>query len=318
MHKREAARTERRDVGVSSNSPRIGVIGLGAMGSRIAIRLARNGYRVTGYDPDPDSALGVAAEGCEVADSPRTVADVAEIVITSLPSPMALREVVIGETGVCRGDAVEGLIELSTVGSPTAAEVAGTLREAGIWCVDAPVSGAPAGAEAGTLTVMASGAPEAIEVARPVLEQIARTIHVVGDKPGMGQVVKVINNLMSAAAITITAEGVLLGVKAGLDPGTLLEVVGQSSGSNTAVVDKFPRQVLTRRFDHGFRLQLMAKDVALCLDEAKRQEMPMVVGAIVDQLWRLGVALSEPGDDCTTIVHMFEDWAAATIIGEVQ
>ncbi len=162
---------------------------------------------------------------------------------------------------------------------------------------------------------MASGAPEAIEVARPVLERIARTIHVVGDQPGMGQVVKVINNLMSAAAITITAEGVLLGVKAGLDPSTLLEVVGQSSGSNTAVIDKFPRQVLTRRFDHGFRLELMAKDVDLCLDEARRQNVPMVVGAIVDQLWRLGLARSEPGDDCTTIVHMFEDWAAATIVG---
>lgn len=303
---------------MSRGPQRIGVVGLGAMGSRIAIRLARAGYHVTGYDPDPDAALLVAAEGCEVADSPRTVADVAEIVITSLPSPRVLREAVTGDTGVFHGDAVEGLIELSTVGPPTAAEVAGTLREVGIWCVDAPVSGAPAGAEAGTLTVMASGAPEAIEVARPVLEQIARTIHVVGDQPGMGQVVKVINNLMSAAAITITAEGVLLGVKAGLDPGILLEVVGQSSGSNTAVVDKFPRQVLTRRFDHGFRLELMAKDVALCLEEAKRQGMPMVVGAMVDQLWRLGVARSEPEDDCTTIVHMFEDWADATIIGAAE
>jgi 2-hydroxy-3-oxopropionate reductase len=284
------------------------------MGSKIAVRLASAGYSVTGYDPNADAALLVAAKGCDVADSPRTVADVTEIVITSLPTPDALREAVVGETGVVRGNAVTGLIDLSTVGPPTAAEVAATLETAGIWCVDAPVSGAPAGAEAGTLTVMASGSAEAVEAARHVLEQIARTIHVVGDQPGMGQVVKVINNLMSAAAITITAEGVLLGVKAGLDPRTLLEVVGQSSGSNTAVVDKFPRQVLTRRFDHGFRLELMAKDVGLCMDEAKRQDMPMLVGAVVDQLWRLGVARSEPGDDCTTIVHMFEDWADTTIV----
>ncbi|HEX3804365.1 MAG TPA: NAD(P)-dependent oxidoreductase [Solirubrobacteraceae bacterium] len=299
---------------MSDSLPRIGVVGLGAMGSKIAVRLASAGYSVTGYDPNADAALLVAAKGCDVADSPRTVADVTEIVITSLPTPDALREAVVGETGVVRGNAVTGLIDLSTVGPPTAAEVAATLETAGIWCVDAPVSGAPAGAEAGTLTVMASGSAEAVEAARHVLEQIARTIHVVGDQPGMGQVVKVINNLMSAAAITITAEGVLLGVKAGLDPRTLLEVVGQSSGSNTAVVDKFPRQVLTRRFDHGFRLELMAKDVGLCMDEAKRQDMPMLVGAVVDQLWRLGVARSEPGDDCTTIVHMFEDWADTTIV----
>jgi 2-hydroxy-3-oxopropionate reductase len=288
------------------------------MGSKIAVRLASVGYAVTGYDPNADAALSVSTNGCELADSPRSVADVAEIVITSLPTPDALLEAVAGEAGVVGGDAVTGLIDLSTVGPPTAAEVAATLRAAGIWCVDAPVSGAPAGAEAGTLTVMASGPAEAIEAARHVLEQIARTIHVVGERPGMGQVVKVINNLMSAAAITITAEGVLLGVKAGLDPRTLLEVVGQSSGSNTAVVDKFPRQVLTRRFDHGFRLELMAKDVGLCMDEAKRQDMPMLVGAVVDQLWRLGVARSESGDDCTNIVQMFEDWADATIVGRSE
>jgi 2-hydroxy-3-oxopropionate reductase len=288
------------------------------MGSKIAVRLASAGYSVTGYDPNPDAALFVAAKGCEVAGSPRTVADVAQIVITSLPTPNALREAVVAETGVVHGNAVTGLIDLSTVGSLIASEVAATLGTAGIWYVDAPVSGAPAGAEAGTLTVMASGGAEAIEAARHVLEQIARTIHIVGDQPGMGQVVKVINNLMSAAAITITAEGVLLGLKAGLDPRTLLEVVGQSSGSNTAVLDKFPRQVLTRRFDHGFRLELMAKDVGLCMDEARRQDMPMLFGAIVDQLWRLGVARTEPGDDCTAIVHMFEDWADATIVGRSE
>jgi 3-hydroxyisobutyrate dehydrogenase-like beta-hydroxyacid dehydrogenase len=160
---------------------------------------------------------------------------------------------------------------------------------------------------------MAAGTADAIGSARGVLERLARTIYVVGDEPGMGQIVKVINNLMSAAAITITAEGIALGVKAGLNPRTLLDVIGSSSGSNTAVVDKFPQQVLTRRFDHGFRLELMAKDVALCLAEAKRQQAPMLLGGMVDQLWQLAVAQSDAGDDCTTIVRMFEAWAQTTI-----
>jgi 2-hydroxy-3-oxopropionate reductase len=298
--------------------PEIGVVGLGAMGSRIAARLMEGGYSVTGYDPRPEAMAALAAKGARVATSPRGVADVSEIVMASLPTPDAVRDAVSSAGGVARGTAVRGFVELSTVGPVTAAEVGQTLNEAGIWCVDAPVSGAPAGAEAGTLTMMAAGAPEAIESARPVLDRLARTIYVVGDKPGMGQIVKVINNLMSAAAIAITAEAMVLGVKAGLDARTLLDVIANSSGSNSAVVDKFPRQVLTRRFDHGFRLELMAKDVALCLAEAKRREVPMVLGAVVDQLWRLAGRHTETGDDCTTIVRMFEDWAQTTIAERAQ
>jgi 3-hydroxyisobutyrate dehydrogenase-like beta-hydroxyacid dehydrogenase len=303
---------------VTAEPPKIGVVGLGAMGAKIALRLLDGGYSVTGYDPSAAAARLVVARGCQVAASPRAVADVAEIVLTSLPTPDALIEAVSSEDGAVHGTAVRGFVDLSTVGPLAAAEVGRILGEAGIWSVDAPVSGAPAGAEAGTLTVMAAGVPEAIESARPVLEQFARAIYVVGDAPGMGQVVKVINNLLSAAAIAITAEGVVLGMKAGLDPQTLLEVIGKSSGSNTAVTDKFPRQVLNRRFDHGFRLELMAKDVDLCMAEAKRQDVPMLLGGMVDQLWRLAVTRSEAGDDCTAIVHMFEDWAATTIAGHSE
>jgi 2-hydroxy-3-oxopropionate reductase len=287
------------------------------MGSRIAVRLMEGGYSVTGYDPRPEAMDLVSAKGARVATSPRSVADVAEIVIASLPTPDAVREAVSSDAGLAHGTAVRGFVELSTVGPLAAAEVGRILHEAGIWCVDAPVSGAPAGAEAGTLTIMAAGAAEAIDSARAVLDRLARTIYIVGDQPGMGQIVKVINNLMSAAAIAITAEAMVLGVKAGLDARTLLDVIANSSGSNNAVLDKFPRQVVTRRFDHGFRLELMAKDVGLCLAEARRREVPMVLGATVDQLWRLAERHPDTGEDCTTIVRMFEQWAQATIAERV-
>jgi 2-hydroxy-3-oxopropionate reductase len=298
---------------MTSTLPEIGVVGLGAMGSRVAVRLMEGGYSVTGYDPRPQAMDLVAAQGARVATSPRGVADASEIVIASLPTPDAVREAVSSAAGVAHGAAVRGFVDLSTVGPGTAADVGWILHEAGIWCVDAPVSGAPAGAEAGTLTIMAAGAAEAIASARGVLDRLARTIYVVGDRPGMGQIAKVINNLMSAAAITITAEAMALGVKAGLDARTLLNVIANSSGTNSAVVDKFPRQVVTRRFDHGFRLELMAKDVGLCLAEAQRHDVPMVLGGTVDQLWRLAARQAETGDDCTTIVRMFEDWAQTTI-----
>jgi 2-hydroxy-3-oxopropionate reductase len=293
--------------------PEIGVVGLGAMGSRVAARLVNAGYSVTGYDPQSDAVRRAAGAGVTVAASPRAVADVAEIVIASLPTPEATREAATSPDGVASGRAVRGLVELSTVGRLAVTEIGPVLDEAGIWYLDAPVSGAPTGAEAGTLTVMASGTPEAIESARPVLERLARTIHIVGDQPGQGQIVKVINNLMSAAAIAITAEATVLGVKSGLDPRVLLDVVASSSGSNSAVTSKFPQQVLTRRFNHGFRLELMAKDVTLCLAEAQRRDVPMLLGATVDQLWRLAAGQSEAGDDCTTIVRMFEDWGQATV-----
>ena len=150
---------------------------------------------------------------------------------------------------------------------------------------------------------------------RPVLEQLGSTIFIVGDRPGQGQIAKVINNLMSASSIAITAEAMALGVKAGLDAKTLLEVVGASSGSNNAALDKFPNQVLTRRFDHGFRLALMAKDVRLCLAEAQRRGVPMLLGSTVDQLWSMAAQQAADTDDCTAIVRMFEDWAGATIAG---
>ena len=117
-----------------------------------------------------------------------------------------------------------------------------------------------------------------MQTARPLLEVLGSTIFVVGDRPGQGQSVKVINNLMSACSIAITSEAAALGVKAGLDPKTLLEVVSASSGANAAASTKFPQYVLTRTFHQGFRLELMAKDVRLALAEARRHGVPMVLG----------------------------------------
>jgi len=118
---------------------------------------------------------------------------------------------------------------------------------------------------------------------------------------------------MSACSVAITAEAVSLGVKAGLDPATLLEVVAASSGSNTAAAQKFPAYVLTRTFHQGFRLNLMAKDVRLCLSEARRHSVPMLLGATVEQLWNLGDATFPDDADFIEIVRMFEEWANVTI-----
>jgi 2-hydroxy-3-oxopropionate reductase len=290
----------------------LGFVGLGAMGARMAARLLQAGHDDCVHDTRAEARSTLAEQGARAVDSPREVADAAETVLVSLPAPEVVRSVAEGLHG---GAAMRRYVDLSTTGAPVAEKVAELLGGDGVDCVDAPVSGGPAGAEAGKLTMMVAGSPDAVAAVRPLMDELGSTIFIVGDRPGQGQTAKVINNLMSASAIAITAEVVTLGVKAGLDAATLLDVVGASSGSNNAALDKFPEQVLTRRFDHGFRLALMAKDVRLCLGEAERRNVPMLLGSTVDQLWGLAAQQASDGDDCTAIVRMFEDWAGATIAG---
>jgi 3-hydroxyisobutyrate dehydrogenase-like beta-hydroxyacid dehydrogenase len=289
---------------------RVGFVGLGAMGGPMARRLVQAGHDVSVFDTAPAAVAALSEAGADPCDSARAVADAADLVLVSLPSPDVVAVVAQQLAGAA---AMRVYVDLSTTGPPVAEEVAALLANAGVGVVDAPVSGGKAGAESGQLTIMAAGAAEHVETARPVLELLGSRIFVVGERPGQGQTVKVINNLMSACSMAITAEATSLGVKAGLDPATLLEVVAASSGSNTAAAQKFPAYVLTRTFHQGFRLNLMAKDVRLCLSEARRHNVPMLLGATVEQLWNLGDATFPEDADFIEIVRMFEEWANVRI-----
>jgi 3-hydroxyisobutyrate dehydrogenase-like beta-hydroxyacid dehydrogenase len=177
------------------------------------------------------------------------------------------------------------------------------------------VSGGVAGAQAGTLTIMAAGDEALFDALRPLLEALGRNVVLVGAEPGQGQLAKVLNNLLSASAIAITGEALALGVHGGLSARTLLEVFNSSSGRNTASADKFPRHVLPRTFGAGFRLELMHKDVQLCLEEARRREVPMALGATVGELWSRAAASAAAGADCTEIVLMLEQ-DAGVVVGD--
>jgi 3-hydroxyisobutyrate dehydrogenase-like beta-hydroxyacid dehydrogenase len=128
---------------------------------------------------------------------------------------------------------------------------------------------------------------------------------------------KLLNNLLSATAVAITSEATTLGVRAGLDAATLLDVFNASTGRNTATSDKFPRQVLTRAFASGFRLKLMTKDVELCLAEARARGHAMPVGGLVQQLWTLAAAQADDEADHTEFVKLAEEWAGVEVVGEV-
>jgi 3-hydroxyisobutyrate dehydrogenase-like beta-hydroxyacid dehydrogenase len=291
----------------------IGFVGLGTMGARLTARLLNAGHAVIVCDTDPDAAARARKAGATVAQTPREVADAAEVVMVSLPRSDIVLDVALGADGLAEGSAIEIFVDLSTTGVATAQAVSDGLAVHDVAALDAPVSGGPAGAEAGRLTVMVSGPGAAVDRVRPLLEAFAGNVFVVGPEPGQAQTVKVINNLMSACSIAITAEAMVLGVRAGLDPAMLLDVIDVSSGANNAASDKFPKQVLTRAFAHGFRLDLMAKDVHLAMDEARRRGVPMVLGATVEELWGLADVTGDDGRDCTEVVRMFEAWGGAEI-----
>jgi 3-hydroxyisobutyrate dehydrogenase-like beta-hydroxyacid dehydrogenase len=279
----------------------------------MAARLLGAGHSLIVCDPDPAAVATAHEAGATVAATPREVADAAPVVMVSLPRPEIVHEVALGTDGLAGGSAIEVYVDLSTTGVATAQTVSEGLAGHGVSAIDAPVSGGPAGAEAGRLTLMVSGPNAAVDRIRPLVETFAGNLFVVGSEAGQGQAAKVINNLMSACSIAITAEAMVLGVRAGLDPGTLLDVIHVSSGANNAASDKFPKQVLTRAFAHGFRLDLMAKDVHLALEEARRRGVPMVLGSTVEELWGLADVTGDDGRDCTEIVRMFETWGGAEI-----
>lgn len=174
--------------------------------------------------------------------------------------------------------------------------------------IDAPVSGGLKGARNGTLAVMVSGPKAAFETARPVIENFGR-IFFMGEVQGSAQTMKLANNLLAAAALAISSEAVVMGVKAGLDPKVMIDVINASSGRNSATEDKFPKSVLPRTFDFGFATGLSFKDVRLCVDEAEAMGVPMVVGSAVRQLLSVTNQLYGPESDFTCMVKTVETWA---------
>lgn len=288
----------------------VGFIGVGVMGRPMATHLVRKGYDLVVYDTMPAAVAAMVEAGARAADSVQAVCDQAPVVFTSLPSPAVFSAVMLGGQGVCSGSAVKVAVDLSTVGSRATRAAAAGLRERGIALVDAPVSGGAAGAQKATLAVMAAGAPAAVEQVRPLLEVFGK-VFVVGSEPGQAQLLKLLNNLLSATAFAVTAEAFVAGVKGGLDPKLMLEVINASSGRSAASQEKFVRQVLPRSFDFGFPISSVCKDLGLAVEEGDALGVPMWVGSQARQLWNFALKQEGAQRDMTELVTYLEQWAGA-------
>lgn len=284
------------------------------MGGPMSSRLLDAGYSLCVYDSREEATRPLAERGAHVAQSAGEVASAAELVFVSLPTPAIVQEVALGEGGLIRGKRIRCAIDLSTTGPTAAGVVAAGMAERDIIWADAPVSGGVAGAVAGTLAVMLACPADLRPELEPLLEMFGKVFYV-GDRPGMGQVAKLGNNMLSVAALTLTSEVVAMGVKAGLDPNVLVEIFNAGTGRNSATQDKFPRRILPRSFDAGFATGLAYKDIRLCVDEAEALGVPMVVGAVVREMMAVTNAKFGAASDFTSIARVIEEWAGVEIRG---
>jgi 3-hydroxyisobutyrate dehydrogenase-like beta-hydroxyacid dehydrogenase len=291
----------------------IGFIGLGKMGFPMARRLIEAKHQLVVFDTRKEAADRLVAMGATAVSSPKEVADRVESVMASLPSLQASLEVATGENGVIEGSRVKRFVDLSTVGSHMAVRIHELLKKRGIVQIDSPVSGGVGGAEKGTLAVMVSGPRADAEAVRPALEVIGKMFFI-GEKPGSAQTMKLANNFLSATAVVATSEAVVMGVKSGLDPHVMIEVINAGSGMNTASRDKFPRAILPRTFDFGFTTGLMVKDVRLCLEEMKSLGLSMEVAEAVGRLWEVVISDMGAESDFTTAIKPIEK-AAGVVVG---
>ncbi|NML47428.1 NAD(P)-dependent oxidoreductase [Ramlibacter sp. G-1-2-2] len=292
----------------------VGVVGLGNMGRGIASRLLETGHKLVVFDVRPQAQREFAERGATIAGSPRAVADEAAVVLVSLPTPDVVKQVALGADGLVQGRAIKTYIDFSTTGPQVAREVGEALAQAGIQAIDAPVTGAVTGAATGKLQMMLSGDRATIAAVTPVLQHLGHC-EVVGDRVGMGQSLKLLNNLMVATAMAITAEATVLGVKAGLDPDVMLRVLNRGSGRNICTEERWHKHVLNRKFDNGFANGLMRKDVRLCMDMAESLQVPMWVATAVDRLWMQTVLQVGAEQNTTTIVQTLEQWAGVEVRG---
>ncbi len=293
----------------------VAVIGLGGMGSGIAASLLRGGHDVVGYDRSGDRCTAFATDGGKVAGSAAEAAGRAELVFACLPSAAASIDTA---RAIAAAGGPRHYVELSTLGRETIGEIAAILSAAEISFCDAPVSGGPPIARAGQLSAVMSGPAETVEFARPAMESFAQNIFVVGEKPGLAQVCKLVNNMLSITAFVATCEAITIGAKAGADAAAMIDFINVSTGRNSATSEKFPRAILPRTFTYGGPLSIGQKDLSLFLDLAREMETPSLVGSNVANVFNVVAAELGRDVDYSNMIRVFEAWAGFELTATEQ
>lgn len=296
----------------STSSTTVGLIGTGKMGRPMALNLIKAGYAVVVHNRSQDSVNALVGAGATNGGSPKGVAEHADVIITSLPDPSAVRDVYLGDDGLV-SNARDGqvYIDTSTVDPELSRELASKLTDKGAGFLDAPVSGGVAGAEAGSLTVMIGGDEATLDKARDVLSVIGQNLHLVGG-PGSGTIVKLANQLLVGINMAAVAEALVLGVKAGADPRKMLEVLTTSFGSSR-MLDRGVPLIVERNFGGGTPVDLLRKDLGLIQDLAAQLGVPLATGAEARRVFDRASEQQHGSEDMTAIIRPMENEAGVEV-----
>ncbi len=283
-----------------------GYLGVGAMGQPMATKLLDGGHHLTILDMNPAAMQPLLDRQARQATTPQELADLCEIVFISLPTLAAFRSVVFGDHGLLLGSKMKILVNTCTVGTKFLREVEAAMNAKGVVIVDSPISGGPTGAWAGTLSVMVSGDPAAVETVRPLLSLWGPTLTIAGDKVGAAQVMKLTNNILFAVNLVASSEAFVMGTKGGVDPEALFAAISVGTGANAALAKVFPRSIFTRDFNFGAALHILMKDVDLALEQGEELGVPMWLCQTARLMYRHAIMADSANADISTMERFIE------------
>ena len=280
-----------------------GFIGLGDMGKPMADNLVKSQKKIYVFDAfDIEKKV---PKGCYATESVDELSNNTEIIFISVPDGKISQDVV-KEIVLSNSKNIKAIINLSTIGLTETKPILELISKSNFKYIDAPVSGGKTGAVNATITIMWSGSKEILELIKLDLKYFVKSIFYVGSTPGQGQIMKLLNNFLSAVSMTATSEAIILGLKNNLDMKTMLQVLNVSTGKNSATLDKFPNRILTETFDAAFRMSLMNKDIDLYLSEARNFDTPIDIAEVVNSYFKDGLKRF-PSGDFTEIYKVIKD-----------
>ena len=285
----------------------IGFIGIGTMGKPMSLNLIKAGYPLIAYDINTKPLEELKEMGAGVGRSSKDVAGQSEVVITMLPNSEDVEKAILGEDGVMGGIKGESIvIDMSTIDPSASRRISQTLLTKKIRMLDAPVSGGPPGAEAGTLSIMVGGDEEIFHKCEGIFKAMGKNIFHCGPN-GNGVIVKCVNNLLAGTMAVINAEALAMGVKAGVDFKVLFDIISVSTGRSVFLNHAAPDKAFKGDYEPGFKVDLMYKDLGLAVTLAREQGVPLPVGALSHQIFSQLKASGLGSKDWTITVKQYED-----------
>lgn len=290
----------------------LGYVGLGSMGGAIVKRMLVNKQPLRVFDLDPKRISEMAEAGATAAQSGAALAEMSDVVCLCLPTSENVHQAIFGENGLAKGLKPGTIVADMTTGDPLQTKaMAAELAKSGVTLIDAPVSGGPAGAHAGTLAIMVGASQEVFDKVKPIFEKVGPNVFRLGEL-GAGQTMKLVNNLLLAGCRALTFEAMALAVKNGLDPKLATDVLNKSSGRN-GTTERSLADTIEGKFPASFALGLMTKDVRLANQLGRDTGVPMLIGRIVEELHNVAMNNHGAGACSNILIKDFEQRAKARI-----